>query len=45
MKKVSAILTLAALCSGIYAAGSADPTAEKFRQVYDLKPEKVPAGH
>lgn len=41
MKKVSAILTLAALCSGIYAAGSADPTAEKFRQVYDLKPEKV----
>lgn len=40
MKNVSVIF-LAALCVGLSAADHADPTAEKFRQVYDLCPDKV----
>ena len=38
MKKVSAILSLAALCSTLLVA---DPLAKTFRQVYDLDPAKV----
>ncbi|MBO5958958.1 MAG: hypothetical protein J6Q65_02430, partial [Lentisphaeria bacterium] len=40
MKKISAILSLAALCSCLYGA---DPQAKTFRQVYDLDPAKVDA--
>lgn len=42
MKKVSAMLSLAALCTGICAAET-DPTAPAFRQVYQLDQAKVKA--
>ena len=40
MKKVSVILSLAALCSTLCGT---DPLAKTFRQVYDLDPAKVKA--